>query len=516
MNFERIKNSVVLTVSYLFILLFVYAAVSKLLEYDSFQIELGQSPLLSAYAGWVAPSILSLELLVAFLLMFSKTRYLGLTGSYFLMVLFSVYIYLILHYSSFVPCSCGGVLEKMTWQQHLIFNLVFVFLAGFSLFFIRLGKVTFLVVFVGGFFQFGLLYGLFVLSENSLKYDNPFVRRFSDFVVKDREIDLQFNSYYYAGSKSDTLFLGNYMSPLVLTSVDTALHYTHPKRLTVDQEDLPFKSVNVQIDSTNFYFFDGSVPCLLKGKLQDRKAKLVGLGSTLFSVGVPIDSSRLLIRTHNSLGENTIGVTSYATPFSSYFNDSILEKQVDGNFDTDGMLHYDSFLQRGVYVYRYRNQYMVFNPSLKQVTRGNTIDTIRTAQLKVVYDHVKREKKLAGAPLVVNYNSSVYNGLLFVQSGLVGRFEDKKMWQQASVIDVYSILNQTYIASFYVYHIDQKKVSRFFVYDKHFYAFIGTKLVGYALTDMITSAYFQPNHDKKNIPAGSRGKVENLYNRVDQ
>lgn len=112
--------------------------------------------------------------------------------------------------------------------------------------------------------------------------------------------------------------------------------------------------------------------------------------------------------------------------------------------------------------------------------------------MKVLYNPVANEKKLAGTPLVVNYNSSVYNGLLFVQSGLVGRFEDSKMWQQASVIDVYNIRNQSYIASFYVYHIDRKKLSRFFIQHNYLYAFIGTKLTRYKLTPMITSYYLQP------------------------
>jgi hypothetical protein len=158
---------------------------------------------------------------------------------------------------------------------------------------------------------------------------------------------------------------------------------------------------------------------------------------------------------------------------------------------------------------------MVFDPTLENVAKGHTIDTISQAQLKVVYNDSKSEKKLAGTPLVVNHNSSVYNGLLFVQSGLVGHLEDRKMWQQASVIDVYNIRNRTYIASFYVYHINRKKLSRFFVQDHHFYAFIGPKLVRYTMTDMITSHFLEPTTHRKTTPAGGRGKIENLYNRVD-
>lgn len=45
------KNIILETVCLLLVLLFVYAAISKLLDFENFRIQLGQSPLLSAFAG---------------------------------------------------------------------------------------------------------------------------------------------------------------------------------------------------------------------------------------------------------------------------------------------------------------------------------------------------------------------------------------------------------------------------------------------------------------------------------
>ena len=45
-----IKNGIIEIICLLYILLFVYAAVSKLLDFENFQVQLGQSPLLSAFA----------------------------------------------------------------------------------------------------------------------------------------------------------------------------------------------------------------------------------------------------------------------------------------------------------------------------------------------------------------------------------------------------------------------------------------------------------------------------------
>ncbi len=40
---------------------------------------------------------------------------------------------MILNYSEFIPCSCGGILEKMDWKTHLIFNIATVIVAAFTI-----------------------------------------------------------------------------------------------------------------------------------------------------------------------------------------------------------------------------------------------------------------------------------------------------------------------------------------------------------------------------------------------
>ena len=107
---------------YFFIILFVYAAVSKLTDFENFQVQVAQSPLLSAFATPIAYGVLLGELIIALMLCFTKSRLLGLYLFLGFMTAFTVYIFLILNYSPFVPCSCGGVLEKMGWREHLWFN----------------------------------------------------------------------------------------------------------------------------------------------------------------------------------------------------------------------------------------------------------------------------------------------------------------------------------------------------------------------------------------------------------
>lgn len=120
------KKAAVEIISFLFISLFVYASVTKLMDYEKFSVQLGQSPLLMAFAGWVTWLVPSIELVVAALLAFPRSRLVGMYCSFTLMVMFTAYIIIILNFADHVPCSCGGILQKMGWTEHLIFNIIFV------------------------------------------------------------------------------------------------------------------------------------------------------------------------------------------------------------------------------------------------------------------------------------------------------------------------------------------------------------------------------------------------------
>lgn len=116
-------------IAFLFIVLFMYAAVSKLMDYEKFRAQLGQSPLLTAFAGWVSWGVPAIEILIAGMLAVPRLRLVAFYASFSLMVMFTAYITVILQFSDYVPCSCGGVLQDMSWTTHLVFNIGFVLLA---------------------------------------------------------------------------------------------------------------------------------------------------------------------------------------------------------------------------------------------------------------------------------------------------------------------------------------------------------------------------------------------------
>jgi len=129
MEKESTKYWILQAIVSLLILLWVYAALSKLTDIDQFTREIKQQhlPLLTAQtAVWLLPTI---ELIAATLLIFPKWRRTGLLLSSILMFTFTIYIILVLSgYFKNIPCSCGGVLKQLGWRNHLIFNIFFLVL----------------------------------------------------------------------------------------------------------------------------------------------------------------------------------------------------------------------------------------------------------------------------------------------------------------------------------------------------------------------------------------------------
>lgn len=129
------KKTFIEILSLLFILLFAYTAFSKMLEFENFKVQVGLSPLLTAFQNRLPQIVITVELVVAVLLLVPRYRVIGLLCAYFLMTSFTAYVAAILEFSPYLPCSCGGILETMNWTEHLVFNGTFTALAliAFSL-----------------------------------------------------------------------------------------------------------------------------------------------------------------------------------------------------------------------------------------------------------------------------------------------------------------------------------------------------------------------------------------------
>lgn len=477
----KLQNVFLEMVCFLYIILFTYAAISKLIDFENFQTQLGQSPLLSAYAASISFLVIFAELGLVLALFLRVSRIKALYLSVGLMTVFTSYIILILNFSSFIPCSCGGILEKLGWTEHLIFNLFFIFIGSCSLLLYQYDKkgiITLLAIVVSS-----VLFVVFLLlsSEDTMQKQNPFIRRFTPNVAS-RTLTKNLNNYgfYFAGQSKEKIYLGNTISPLTIIAFDSTLQHKKQYSIQLTLDTLPFRAVKTKIVGAHFFLYDGSIPIIYRGFVSDWKATIWVTKKPYFTTLQPIDSTLCVFR-GQQLGtyENVLGTIALDDSLKIRKQTHLLQKQIDGIFDTDGTLTYSAGLKKIVYTYFYRNQFIVADTALQLVHCVTTIDTTTKAKLKVVRVKKSGDSKLAAPPYTVNLRSAAFNQLLFNQSGLRGRYESKKNWNYASIIDVYDITNKIYLFSFYIYHEKKMKMSDLLITEKALYAIVGHQIEKY-------------------------------------
>ena len=123
-----IKRQIILEcISSLLIMLFLYASISKFLDFKKFTDDMNNQPFpnsLTPFLVWTIPSV---EIAISLALLFERTRMAGFYASLVLMSLFTIYTgSVLMHFFQYIPCSCGGVIRKLSWPQHMVFNLFFV------------------------------------------------------------------------------------------------------------------------------------------------------------------------------------------------------------------------------------------------------------------------------------------------------------------------------------------------------------------------------------------------------
>lgn len=309
---------------------------------------------------------------------------------------------------------------------------------------------------------------LFVLADKMRDQPNSFLRLFPPHPVIERDtFNINSHSYYIAGGTKHTVYLGNYKAPLRLIILKTATLDTQQVRLKVeDIHNQKFWSARVQIDSPHYYLTDGAIPILFKGNVLNWKARKYLFDSIFFQTIVPMQKGSFAVKSLSGrTGENILGMIKEWYPYR-YFTDHLLQKQIDGVFCTNGMMHFNKALNRFIYIYYYRNQFMVADTCMNLLYRTTTIDTISRVKIKVATIESGHSKTLSSPPYFVNRLSATSGEWIFVNSNLLAKNEYINAFDTSDVIDMYNLRTGKYAFSFYLYHVQgKKKMSEFRVFD---------------------------------------------------
>jgi|26BtaG_2_1085354.scaffolds.fasta_scaffold00078_10 hypothetical protein len=478
---EKRKELLIQFVVLAYVILFTYAAISKILDFETFTVQLAQSPLLSAYAEIIAWLVPGIELLIAGLFIFPRFRILALYASFTLMVMFTTYIHVILNYSDFIPCSCGGVLEKLSWTQHLIFNVVFIVMAGVSILFTKDFKIKKKVLLLTLLAIFGIaaVTLLFVFSEKKMHRNNAFIRRYPHHPLLSKDtIDLKYNSYYFAGVTDNYIYLGNYTAPLNVFQVSLDFKDTISYRIKLSDRHTEYKSPRVRVLDSTFYLMDGQAPVINTGNVANWEVTKTYNNIGFFTVIEPIKKDTLGIRTISSAsGKNVLGSIKLSNNSITELYADMLDGTLDGYFDRDGMLVVNDDKQKLIYVYYYKNEYLVVDSGFKLFERKKTIDTITKAVLDVQEFKSKNQSALGSGTITVNGISASSGNYLLINSSRMGKYEPNQDLKRVSIMDVYNLDDGTYSFSFYLYRHNQENLLGLKLKGRNLYVILDTYLI---------------------------------------
>ncbi|MEG1020119.1 MAG: DoxX family protein, partial [Myroides sp.] len=464
------------------IILFVYAAVSKLTDFENFQVQVAQSPLLSAFATFIAYATVIGELVIALMLCFKKSRLLGLYLFLGMMTAFTVYIYLILNYSPFVPCSCGGILEKMGWTEHLWFNaIISTVAAGIILYNINKSKILYTIGTIVA--SSAVVVLLFMTSEHIMKRENPFVRRFMPHPITEvKGIELPYNSYYIAGYNKGKLYLGNFTAPLHGLIINYPQLLTDTLELKMDDiHTYDFSAIKWHILTDTVLLNDYTLGTFYRGNQKDRLHREQTRYVPEYSLAVPMSQTRYALRTFNSKKNNVqLSIFDIAKD-SVWSTDGNLDEdhQPKDLFSNDGMLLYNSELEKILYVFYYKNKTYVFDRNLENKQVLKSIDTVSTPNFKVEYLVKQQQLKMSEKALKVHKMAATSGAYLYIASDRIGKNESAVNYNTSTIIDVYRITDQTYQYSFYFYHYNNTPITQFQIYDDYIIG-IGKNILSYA------------------------------------
>ncbi|RXF67718.1 MauE/DoxX family redox-associated membrane protein [Arcticibacter tournemirensis] len=127
----KIKEWILEISAYLAALLFLYTAVSKLIDLETFRGQLNNQVFGNQYTPFLTYAIPLSELAVTILLVWPKIRVYGFAAFTCMMAAFTLYVALVTaNYFDRIPCGCATAFEHLSWSWHLAINIFFTLLGG--------------------------------------------------------------------------------------------------------------------------------------------------------------------------------------------------------------------------------------------------------------------------------------------------------------------------------------------------------------------------------------------------
>jgi hypothetical protein len=280
-----------------------------------------------------------------------------------------------------------------------------------------------------------------------------------------KTLELKSYPYYYiAGLSKTKIYLASDRITNKIIVTDYNLKDTQEINLVTSPYKINWAGVEIKIDSPHIYLMEGITPTILHGTLNPFNISQIDIGKLHYESILPISFSSLILKKYDKKLKQSILVKKEIDSPFIIPNRQILQKQIDGRFCEDGKILRSPDAKRLVYVYSYRNQFILLDTNLNILYKQNTIDTNYLAKIKVKRVESEDILTLASPPKFVNTRTWVTDSDIYINSGIMAENENRSSFINSSVIDVYSLKNGKYKFSFYLPDINSSKVNSFGVY----------------------------------------------------
>ena len=131
----KFRISDILSQLFVFVIIAVlgYTAILKLADPGTFEVALMKSNILRPWASflkWIVPIS---EVVAVVCLISNRLQLLGKWLAAILMVSFTAYLIVLFLTSPQTPCGCGGVFSQLTFQEHILVNVILTAMTLFTL-----------------------------------------------------------------------------------------------------------------------------------------------------------------------------------------------------------------------------------------------------------------------------------------------------------------------------------------------------------------------------------------------
>lgn len=322
---------------------------------------------------------------------------------------------------------------------------------------------------------------LYFSSFIQMRSENNFIRLFPPAILGERKaVSLHTNAYTFIGKFSDTLVLGNRLTPYKYIKVPINTMDTLQGTFSwIPRDSLPFYW-NLSLKDSQLVASN-----TLTGKLLQSTYPFDTVNNSLLlnqpiQTCIPLSISSLIGKTFDSK-LNTRSIVKYLSNETNPDHSFLPWKQQEGIYSPDGFLLFNNKWSRLLYIHHYVNRIESLDTNLNRIESSSTIDLEDTLPGKVITEKKDSTlvQRLEGSP--VNHLATTDKDYLLVISKRLAKNQSLNQFNSHSTFDVYQLSDLKYKFSFHV-PLPNKGTIHDIELDKNYlYLLLGEELIRYRL-----------------------------------